>query len=59
MLTFIVVLHNQMENMKLRSSNLIIKNDAQIIELGFGRRFHDLKYLEVGIFFMFLNSLST
>ena len=42
-----------MLNIKLRSSKLIIKSDAQkqMVEFGFGRRFHDLKYFEVGIFF--------
>ena len=45
-----------MWNIKLRSSKLIIKSDAQkrMVELGFGCRFHDLKYFKVGIFFMFL-----
>ena len=38
--------------MKLRSSKLIIKSDAQkqMIEFGFKCRFHDLKYFKVGIF---------
>ena len=42
--------------MKLRSSKIIIKSDAQkqMIEFGFGRRFHDLNYFEVGIVFIFL-----
>ena len=32
---------------------IIIKSDAleQIIEYGFGRRFHDLNYFSIGIFF--------
>ena len=32
---------------------LIIKSDAQkqMVESGFGRIFHDVNYLEVGIFF--------
>ena len=35
---------------------LIIKSDAQkqMVEFSFGRRFHDLNYFEVGIFFIFL-----
>ena len=50
--TFIVVLNNQMLNTKLRSSELIVKSDAhkQMVESIFERRFHDLKYLEFGIF---------
>ena len=61
MMTFIVVLNTQTKNIKLRSSKLIIKNDAQkqLIESGFERSFHDLKYLEVESFSCSLNSLST
>ena len=35
--------------MKLRSSKLIIKSDAQkqMVEFGFEHRFHDLKYLKL------------
>ena len=38
----------------MRSSKLIIKSDAQkqMVEYGFGRRFHDLKYIEVGIIYI-------
>ena len=44
-----------MLNIKLRSSKLIIKSDAQkqMTKFDFGRRFHDLKYFEVGIFFQY------
>jgi hypothetical protein len=39
----------------MRSPKLIIKNDAQkqMAKSSFGRKFHDLKYFEVG-FFTFL-----
>ena len=52
MMTFVVVLNTQMQNIKLRSSKLSIARDAQkqMIEFGFGCRFHDLNYFEVGIF---------
>jgi hypothetical protein len=48
----IVVLNTQMLNIKLRSSILSIKSDAekQVVEYGFGCRFHDLNYFEVEIF---------
>ena len=38
---------------KLRSSILIIKNDAQkqMVESSFGHRFHDLSYFKLIIFF--------
>ena len=51
MMIFVVVLNTQMKNIKLRSSILIIKSDAQkqMIEFGFRRTFHDLNYFEVGI----------
>ena len=53
MMTSIVVLHTQMRNIKLRPSKLIINSDAQkhMVGLDFERKFHDLKYFEVGIFF--------
>ena len=53
---FIVVLNFQMKNIKMRPLILSIKSDAQkqTIEYGFGCRFHDLNYSEVGIRFMFL-----
>ena len=37
--------------MKMRSSRIIIKNNAQKVmaEFSFGRRFHDFEYFEVGI----------
>ena len=52
-MTYVVVLNTRMKKMKLGSSILIIKSDAQkqMIEFGFGRRFHDLNYFAVGIFF--------
>ena len=42
--------------MKLRSLILNIKSDAQkqMIKFGFGRRFHDINYFEVMIFYIFL-----
>ena len=53
---YIVVLDFQMKNIKMRPLILSIKSDAQkqTIEYGFGSRFHDLNYSEVGIRFMFL-----
>ena len=52
-MTFVVMLNTQMLKTKLRSSILIIKSDAQkqMVESGFGCRFHDVKYFEVEIFF--------
>jgi hypothetical protein len=49
---FIVVLGTQILNIRLRSSKLIMKNIAQkvVATFGFGRRFHDLIYFEVGCF---------
>ena len=40
--------------MKIRFLNLIIKYISQKVmaTYGFGRRFHDLEYLEVGIYFI-------
>ena len=40
----------------MRSSKLIIKSDVEkaMAKYGFGRKFHDLKYFEVGFFFVFL-----
>jgi hypothetical protein len=42
-----------MWNIKLRPSKLIISSDAQkhMVGLDFERKYHDLKYFEVGIFF--------
>ena len=60
MMTSIVVLNNEMQNIKLTSSELIIKSDAQknMVEFSCGRRFDDLKYFKVGFFFSYsLNSL--
>ena len=53
MTIFVDVLSTQMQKIKLRSSILIIKCDAQkqMIESYFGHRFHDHNYFEVGIFF--------
>jgi hypothetical protein len=46
------MLNTQMLNIKLRSSILSIKSDAekQVVEYGFGCRFHDLNYFEVEFF---------
>jgi hypothetical protein len=51
MMTFVIVLDTQMLKIKLESSIFIIKNDAQkqMVEFGFGCRFHDLNYFKVGI----------
>ena len=56
MMTSIVVLNTQMQNIKLRSSILSIKSDAQkqMVESDFGCRFHDPNYFEVINFFLFL-----
>ena len=50
MMTSIVMLISNVEYQDMRSSKLIIKGDAhnQIIEFGFKRRFHDLKFFKVG-----------
>ena len=55
MMTSIVVLNAQLWKIKLRSSTLISKSDAriQMVECGFGRRFHDLKYFEFGFYLHF------
>ena len=47
-----MTLNTQMQNIKMRSSNLIIKSDAQkqMVESSFGHKVHDFKYLEVGFF---------
>ena len=63
MMTSMVVLNNQVQNSKLRSSKLIIKSDAQkqIVESSFGRKIHVPKYFKVGfLFFSYsLNSSHT
>jgi hypothetical protein len=48
-----VVLGTQIENIKMRSSKLIIKCLAQkeMTIFGFGHRYHDLEYFELGTFF--------
>ena len=53
MMTSIVKLGTQIHNINMRSSKLIIKNDAekQLTKYSFERKFHDLKYFELGIFF--------
>ena len=53
MMTFVVVLNTQMKEIKLKCSIFIIESDVQkqMVQSGFGRRFHDLNYFEVGIFF--------
>ena len=52
MVPSIVVLGTQIQNIKMRFTKLIIKSIAQRVmaNSSFVRRFHDLKYLEVGIF---------
>ena len=54
-MTFFVVLKTQMWRIKLKSSILIIRSDAQnrMLEFGFGCTFHDLNCFEVRIFFQF------
>ena len=61
MMTSIVLLNTQMQNIKLRASKFIIKSDAQkhMVEYGFERKFHDLKYFEVVMYSIFLESLYT
>ena len=47
----------EMSHIKMRPSKLIIKSTTQkvMVKSSFGRRFHDLKYFEVGFFiFIFL-----
>ena len=53
MMTSIVVLNTQMQNIKLKCSKLIIKSNAQkkMIKYGLGDRYHDLEYFKVGTFF--------
>jgi hypothetical protein len=45
-----------MYNIRLKSSNFIIKGDAQkhVVEYGFECKFHDLRYFKGGMFFIFL-----
>ena len=56
MISSIVVLSTQIQSIKMRSSKLIIKNNAQkqLAKSSFRHKFHDLKYFELGIFFVFL-----
>ena len=56
MMTPIIVLNNQMSNIKLRSSKPINNSDAQkqMADSSFGHRFHDLEYFEVEFFFFIL-----
>ena len=60
-LTSVVVLNNQLQNIKLRSSKLTIESDAekQMVETSFGHRFHGLKCFEVGVFPCSLDTLYT
>ena len=60
-MTSFVVCNTQLQNIKLRFSKLIIKSDAQkhMVEYGFERKFHDLKYFDFGLFSYSLNSLYT
>ena len=57
MMTSIVELNTQMYYIKLRSSILSIKSDAQkkMVEFGFGHRFHDFNYFEIDYFLYSLN----
>ena len=59
--TFTAVLNTQIENIRSRSLKRIIKSDAKkwMAKYGFGCRFNDLKYYEVGFFSYSLNSVST
>jgi hypothetical protein len=52
-MTSIVKLGTQIQNINMRSSKPIIKSDAQkqLTKYIFERKFHDLKYFELGIFF--------
>ena len=61
MMTSIVVLNIHMSNFNLRSSEYIIKNDAQkkMVEYGVGRKFNDFIYFEVGFFSYTLNLVHT
>ena len=56
MMTPLVVLNTHFYNIKLRSTKLVGKSDAQkqMVEFGFGCKFHDLKYFEVGNYFFIL-----
>ena len=56
MAPFIVVLGTQIQNIKMRSLNLIIKRYAPKVmtKFDFGQKFHNLKYLEGGFSFIFL-----
>ena len=57
--TSIVVLNTQMYTIKLRSSKLIMKSDAQkhMVGFGFEHKIHDLKHFGIGFLFSYsLNS---
>ena len=60
-LTSVVVLNNQLHNIKLRSSKLTIESDVekQMVETSFEHRFHGLKSFEVGVFPCSLDTLYT
>ena len=47
------LLSTQIQNIKMRSSKLVIKSNAQkqMVIFGFGCKFHSLKYVELGILF--------
>ena len=53
MVPCIYLLSAQIQNIKMRSSKLVIKSDAQkqMAKFGFGYKFHSLKYVELGISF--------
>lgn len=60
MMTFVVVLHTQTQNIKLRFSKCIIKIDAQkqVNEFGYGHKFTNSNILNLEFFFfIFLESI--
>jgi hypothetical protein len=52
-MTSIVKLGTQMQNINMRSSKPIIKSESQkqLTKYNFERKFHDLKYFEIEMFF--------
>ena len=55
MVPFIVMLGNEIYNIKMISLKHIIKSNARKVmtKFGFGRRFHNHKYFEVDFSFIF------
>ena len=55
MMTFVVVLHTQTQNIKLRFSKFIIKIDAQkqVNEFGYGHKFTNSNILNLEFFFSY------